>query len=30
MDSDYYFDDCNLINYTKYQGEIKNYGKEII
>ena len=33
MDSDYYyyyFDDCNLINYTKYQGEIKKYEKEII
>ncbi len=33
MDSDYYyyyFDDCNLINYTEYQGGIEKYGKEII
>ncbi len=33
MDSDYYyyyFNDCNLINYTKYNGGIKNYGKKII
>ena len=32
MDSDYYyyyFDDCNLINYTNTKGENKN-GKEII
>ena len=31
MDSDYYyyFDDCNLINYTNYLGGNKN-GKEII
>jgi len=32
MDSDYYyyyFDDCNLINYTNYLGGDKN-GKEII
>ena len=32
MDSDYYyyyFDDCNLINYTNYLGGNRN-GKEII
>lgn len=32
MDSDYYyyyFDDCNLINYTNYLGGNKN-GKEMI
>ncbi len=30
MDSDYYyFDNCNLINYTNYLGGNKN-GKEVI